>query len=310
MLSYILTKLNTKEDSNHIHKMLGTICLGNYIYRFFLLFKYGNMYLKNNISMLLIAAHGLLSCSSLIFYISQFRNPKSPMIYPEYRLHSIVFAMRSVLCCFICYFNLHFLYKIAICYLTMISADLITYNYKNDIINNGSTMKSMPFDEFIKIEDQQQVTFLNSSLQIGATINMLGTIDMAFSPMFGIQIAAFLMTLVRKGIITSRIWHIIYALSLWVNIIFAIIPGNSISFIFIQIVMYQIYTNIFFKYKINKYISWSLLFGLYYIYKEYYTDYILSYLLPIEYFIRTGLFICQSSYCIYQCKALFYYISR
>ena len=114
------------------------------------------MQLQNNTSMILLVAHGLLSSSSMIFHISNVRNPKSPMIYPEYRLHSILFAMRSVLCCFMCYFQMNVLYKIVICYLTMISSDIITYNYKH--LNNGSTMKSMPFDDLITIENQQQIT--------------------------------------------------------------------------------------------------------------------------------------------------------
>jgi len=40
-----LHKLVTKEDSTHIHKILGIFSLANYIYRYYLLFCYGSMFL-------------------------------------------------------------------------------------------------------------------------------------------------------------------------------------------------------------------------------------------------------------------------
>ena len=68
--------------------------------------------------------------------------------------------------------------------------------------------------------------------------------------------------------------------------------------------MYQLYTNIFFAYKTNKYINWSILFGLYFIYMKYSNEYILYYLLPYESFIRYGLCWCQLCYCINTSKSL------
>jgi hypothetical protein len=48
------------------------------------------MRLNNSFSLFLIAVHGVLSISSLIFRLSMVRNPSKPMIYPEFRLHSIL----------------------------------------------------------------------------------------------------------------------------------------------------------------------------------------------------------------------------
>ena len=39
-----LHKLFTKEDSTHIHKILGIFSLAHYIYRYYLLFCYGSMF--------------------------------------------------------------------------------------------------------------------------------------------------------------------------------------------------------------------------------------------------------------------------
>ena len=37
-----------------------------------------------------LVMHGALSCSSLLFHISATRNPVKPIIYPEFRMHSIL----------------------------------------------------------------------------------------------------------------------------------------------------------------------------------------------------------------------------
>jgi len=76
----------------------------------------------------------------------------------------------------------------------------------------------MPFDNTIGDELQRRITRMQSAQQIGATLYMLGNLDSCFSPMLAIQIAALLMTLVRKNIIDSTAWHTVYNMSLWINI--------------------------------------------------------------------------------------------
>jgi len=249
-------KLITKEDNSHIHKIFGTISLCNYIYRFCLLFMYGNMYLQSPYSLYLIILHGILSLSSLIFHIPKLRHKGSPMIYPEFRLHSIIFALRSVMCCILDYNHFHVLFKMFVCILTILSADIITYYYKD-----GSTMRNMPFDENIKNEDQIMITNMYSNSQIAATLFMLGNSTTAFTPMFAIQIAAFLMTLVRKNIIKANTWHVVYALSLWINI-FSYITIDK-AWVIMQLCSYFLFIIIRFNYRLNKYATWSIVFTMY-----------------------------------------------
>jgi hypothetical protein len=147
----------------------------------------------------------------------------------------------------------------------MITADLITYYYNNEG-KNGKTMRNMPFDNNISQEKQDQIIKMHSIMQIGATTYMLNDIDTAFSPLLAIQLAAFLMTLVRKSIINAITWHSIYSLTLWINII--LYQSHTVSFIIIHQLMMKNYIHFFFPYKINKYIGWSINFGCYIIYKE------------------------------------------
>jgi hypothetical protein len=282
-MNFLYKKLFTKEDSTNIHKILGIGSLINYVYRYGLLFTYGTMMFNNNSSIFTLLLHGLLSTSSLIFHIPNIRNSKAPMIYPEYRMHSIIFAYRSIVCCFIHYYNLNYLYIILTCYITMICADFTTYLY-NINKKNGTTMKNMPFNDNISIKDQNKITLMHSSSQIAATLFMFGNIDTAFSPMFAIQMAALLMTLVRKNIISTNMWHILYSLTLWINIYFYNIL--CIDFIITHYILYTIYTNIFFYKKMNKYINWTIIFILYYIKYTFYPYIFYNYLYNIEHIFR------------------------
>ena len=211
-----LPKLATKEDPLHIHKILGIICLINYGYRYYLLFTGGTMDLDNQTAIILLGCHAALSTSSLVFHIPSVRNPKAPMIYPEYRLHSIIFVWRSVVCFLLTYYGADTAYRFATCIATMVLADTITSQFSTT--NKTTTMRNMPFDNRVDKELQLRITRMQSAQQIGATLYMFGNLDACFSPMFAIQFAAFLMTMVRKNIINSTAWHTLYNMSLWINV--------------------------------------------------------------------------------------------
>jgi hypothetical protein len=68
----------------------------------------------------------------------------------------------------------------------------------------------------------------------------------------------------------------------------------SIDFITIQLIMYLIYTKVFFPARLNKYIGWTILFGLFSIKQQYYPtivfDTFLQYQLEyLEYYFRYGI---------------------
>lgn len=265
-------KLVTKEDPLHIHKLLGIICLVNYGYRYYLLIQTGTMDLNNHTATTLVLCHATLSCSSILFHIPSIRNKSAPMIYPEYRLHSIIFVLRSVVCFFLTYYDCSILYKFGTCYLTMIMADAVTARYRSD--NQNTTMRDMPFDPRIKEDEQREIILMQSSQQIGATLYMFGNLDSCFSPMFAIQLAAFLMTLVRKNIIDSNMWHLIYNVSLWVNVFcFYSIP---VGYLFIKQVLFQIFY--YWRFSVekdsnqfvgNKYVGWTIVFAILYLYMQF-----------------------------------------
>jgi len=258
-------KLNTKEDSTFLHKSLGFICLLHFFYRYFLYFYYGSMFFSSSYDLFFINLHGVLSISSFLFHIPSLRNPLKPMIYPEFRLHSIVFALRSIIVCNIYFFHLSYLYIIFTCFVTMISADIITFIYNKEG-KNGNTMRNMPFESGIEHKLQLEIVKMQSFMQLGATTFMLGSFETAFSPLFAIQLAAFLMTMVRKSIISTTSWHALYSLSLWLNIGF--LTTLSIEYLLLQKTILSLFQFVFFPNKINKYIAWSMVFSFYILYNN------------------------------------------
>ena len=263
-------KLITNEDPNYIHKILGGICMTNFFYRYYHILLYGNSNLDNPLGVYLVTLHGVLSLSSLIFHIPSIRNRSAPMIYPEFRMHSIIFALRAVFCFYLSYFQFHFIYKIGVCYLTMICADIASVNYNIETEIEGkvenkklnTTMRNMPFDNSVPVELQKKITRFNSAMQVAATIYMLGNTDTTFFTLSPIQLAAFLMTLVRKNIVSTTIWHRVYTLSLISNVFcYFSLP---VSFILTKIIIFKIFINLRFEYKMNKYYAWTIAFIVYY----------------------------------------------
>jgi hypothetical protein len=186
------------------------------------------------------------------------------MIYPEFRLHSIAFAMRSIICCYMAYYELPVYSKMAACYLTFGLADLATHMYKNE----HTTMRNMPFSDKLTPDFQKKIIHMQSSMQVGATLFMLGNMDTAFAPLCAIQLAAFMMTLVRKGLMDANTWHLAYNISLWINV-FAYQTIRP-SWVVVQIGLLFVFTRFRFHYQWNKYVAWTAIFFMYFMYDNSY----------------------------------------
>ena len=249
-------KLVTNEDNFHIHKIIGISCLINFIYQFYHLIFYSYLPLATSKKRdFILILHGLLSLSSFIFHVPKNRHKGLPMIYKEFRLHSIVFALRSVLCCLVYSWNLNnaSFINILIVNLTMILADLSTSYYGVET----KTMRGMPFGDNIDEEDKKRVTRMHSEQQFSATIYMLISLQTAFVPLVAIQIAAFLMTLVRKSIIKDLDWHRLYAISLWICV-FVLKTMNFYQYLFLVFASFYVHW-LRIIVGLNKYIVWNSL---------------------------------------------------
>jgi NAD(P)H-flavin reductase len=261
----MISKLFTHEDKYNLHKILGLLCLINYIYLFYDFIYTGLIsdFTFNKIDYFFIFRswlHALLSLSSLQFHIPLERNNVSPMIWKEFRFHSILFAMRHIVILNMIFFfgkNMltNILRYIIIC-LTMISADLITYNYADE---KKTTTASMPYWNGISPKFQQCIKFFYTYSQILATLACLIPINNINNLLFlvlPIQLAALLMTLVRKNIITTFHYHLIYGLSLLTGYIISLNVKNIYLLYGIALIFYYFRINL----KFNKYYLWLTMF--------------------------------------------------
>lgn len=252
-----LPKLATREDYLHLHKSLGVMSLGFFLSRIYMLTVAGSMGLTRSTWAMYLVVHMLLSGSSMIFRIPMKRNRTNPMIWPEFRLHSIVFAYRSLLAMLLIALDLPYghIWRSGLILLTMMAADMITAYYRPQ----GSTMRAMPMPETWSPVMVDRLNMYYSVLQVMATLGILWSrnMDVAYLILFPIQLAALLMTLVRKGIIGAAGWHVAYAIALGLNYVHGawLIYQSPITLIgsFLAIALCVLR----FRYRINKYLLWS-----------------------------------------------------
>lgn len=247
----IIKKFFTHEDHYNIHKVLGITSFIHFLYRFFQIYKNGQAGINDTNVHYVVLLHGLLSISSLMFKIPSNRVKKQPMIYPEFRLHSILFAVRSLLV--MLFFDNIFL-RTCIVIGTLIGADIVTYFLKKD-----TTMRGMPFSDKVPMGFRKNLNTFYSVSQVMATMNTMRSpnIDSPFMILFPIQIAAFLMTCVRKGLIGADGWHILYTISLLLNYVHGLYCYNGDLWGMVDywsfIIMFCLLR---FKFNINKYVLW------------------------------------------------------
>jgi len=264
-----MKKLFTHEDSKffHIHKITGVSVLIHFAYRFYIgisdSFVNKTMYFNPNINTLLsILLHASLHITSFQFLLPQKRNFSYNIIFPEMRLHSAIFAYRALLCMLInIYFNELQIIRGLIAFVTMIAADSVTVYYKNinNDTKNGTTIRDNAYKEGILKKYSKQINLLYSVAQIYATLNTIfANTEGIFLTLLPIQIAPFLMTLEKKGLISQTEWHIFYTLSLLSNIYWSYyygivtIPLQQYHIFSVIVIIGRLYFNI------NKYILWLI----------------------------------------------------
>jgi hypothetical protein len=152
----------------------------------------------------------------------------------------------------------------AACMITMHLADIATDVCRPSTdAAETTTMRNMPFDKEVNEEVQQEIISFHSKMQVAATLYMLGNTDCTFMPLGPIQLSAFMMTLVRKNIITSTVWHRVYSLLLMANI--ACYYSAPMSYMLPHLMSFYLFIDLRFKPGTNKYACWTFVFFLFYV---------------------------------------------
>lgn len=251
-----IRRLATREDADHIHKALGVAVLCHLVYRMNYIIKYGDSGLLGSpLTPTWMAFHALLHVSSFQFALPAKRNMVYNVIWPEFRLHSMIFAYRSIVNILALWYGVQWTRGLVVLG-TMAAADIVTCFW-----GQHTTMRGNPY---ARDTPASFVTWHNrfySMSQFGATMAiMFRGVDSAFMALLPIQTAPFLMTLVKKGIINQTEWHIWYTLGLlanWVHALFGkgndgnLLANWQYALVFISATIARLY------FRINKYIIWS-----------------------------------------------------
>jgi len=252
-----MESLVTYQDGKfgHLHKTLGLVSLVHFTLQFGNFFNLGAMQFDNRTWMFLVF-HLLLSWSSTIFHLPAIRSVHAPMIWPEFRAHSILFATRSIAAMWMSLEGVSTpLTRFVNVLMTMALADLATIYYKVTV----TTMRDMPFPDWVSQTTRDRINLYYSVSQVLATGILLFTPSMerALFILFPIQIAAFLMTLVRKQIISPLSWHVLYAGSLGLNYLHSLLALDNLPVgFYLGCLLFCVMR---FRYRWNKYFLWTLI---------------------------------------------------
>ncbi|KAL7540247.1 hypothetical protein ACHAXR_009970 [Thalassiosira sp. AJA248-18] len=241
-ITWWVKKLFTKEDPWGLHKSLGLFSLGHFAYRFFLLIfdddqsaGFGGTASNGSASngsvcmapVLCLVPHALLSLSSLRFHLEKERVVGKPMIWQEFRAHNIIFGMRSIICSTMAWLSIYNDHQstwrntavytscfsvIASCW----AADWATQILRHNPLE--STTATMPYWEGCNSKTQYIFKYIYAFAQFAATMTCMLVSNPAWplAVLLPIQGASFLMTLVRKGIISAYSYHVpIWRLFCW-----------------------------------------------------------------------------------------------
>jgi hypothetical protein len=248
--------LVTDHDILHIHKLLGFGCLTHYAYRIFNKMVHGSMGFESKpmIAYLTPIAHLSLSLSSFIFPVPEYRFNCKTIIWKELQLHNVIFTSRSV---FIMYHSLmcknydawYYYTRLGIVVAHHMMADIVSSVYQKD---NKTSTRDIPYSNNTLLNYLLKKYYAFSQLVAVSNLMLTRGYENPFIIMFPIHLSTFLMTLVRKNIITNNQWHVFYALSLLVPYILnadVINGGNdkfNVSLVFIVnrlVFNFEKYTN-------------------------------------------------------------------
>jgi hypothetical protein len=206
-------QLITHEDPGHMHKILGVTCLISFIWRLAQMGETDMGFQKyTKLTLPTIILHWCLTLSSFIFTIPVKRIKTGDRIWPEYRLHALVFLSRSLAIMTVYYYEQYYNLKpnydlnflIVMC--TLIAADVSSWSVGD---NRSSSIR--------ELDTHPAVKFFFSMMQFGATAGCLYGMrrySIMFYMAFIVQINPFLMTLRRKNLLSKNVVVTMYGVGL------------------------------------------------------------------------------------------------
>jgi len=257
-----LRTLFTHHDTNHMHKTLGALVLVSYVYRMVNMGAQDMRFDGGNQTLLTIVLHAALSLSSLIFRIPARRISEGTRIWPQFRLHSIIFTCRALAVLTLLWAarrwprfqawmdNSHGAANIAVTFAAMLAADAATAavgKHGSDSIRGWNTSPARRF--FFAVMQFQ-----------GTAVIMVGLprFQTYFFHVLILQLTAFLLTLRRKNIVghaaVSWVYGILLVLGAAVSLYDFVVTERGDMVGSIGLAAYLLRVGV----GVNKYAVWAL----------------------------------------------------
>lgn len=220
-----MANLFSHHDKLHVHAILGLTSLLHFLYRFFLLFAYRyDSFTRGYASAALLGVHFFLHATSFQFDLPRKRLWTKPMIWREFRIHNAIFAYRHLVGALLGIWFPEWWWRNPTIDSMMVKVMLVLgacWAAERATLRVGSeekrTTNAMPYPSRTSENMEQTAKWFYAKSQFAATaLAAFGTPALTFGSVLAIEIASFLMTLVRKGIIDSHQYHIVYAASLFI----------------------------------------------------------------------------------------------
>jgi len=138
--------------------------------------------------------------------------------------------------------------------LWMMLADSVSNKMKLD----QRTTRLMPYPEALGDTEKFATKYFYTGCQFYAAILSVMDPTLSFLCVFAMEMAAFGMTLCRKGILTPRGWHRLYFISLWV-VYLVVITTKTSSSVFVACICGFTARELRLRLKLNKYMLWGLI---------------------------------------------------
>ena len=224
-LKEVYQKLVTKEDEYGIHKMLGISCLLSFLYRFS---GFGReldcRFASGGVETLFfIALHLSLNLSSFLFDIPQKRIKKGYRIWPEARIHALVFVSRSLALILLLWiqdtYSENEIIKASRKYDALLNTLVVLLACAAADLGSRSVGDKYRSKTIRELEAPPMARYCFSVIQIYGTVACLftsysGRYTIQFIFIWIIQLNAFMMTLRRKNLAGHDLLIATYALLL------------------------------------------------------------------------------------------------
>mmetsp|Transcript_35834 Transcript_35834/g.107837 ORF Transcript_35834/g.107837 Transcript_35834/m.107837 type:complete len:340 (-) Transcript_35834:52-1071(-) len=219
-----MARLFTREDPKRMHATTGALALLSFFYRLVLFARHGTSFPTWEplpLALATVAIHGMLHVTSFIPHVSKARVMGKPMIWPEFRLHSAVFGLRHVFATALWLAARRYdlpafttaAVAAALVHGASIAAAWVTDKYGS---REKRTTNSMAYPPSADDDGIRKTKAFYARSQFAATSMVCsGSPTLAFWPLLAIELAAFMMTMVRKGKTTPLGYHRVYTAALW-----------------------------------------------------------------------------------------------